>query len=94
MRVAWTRIALSQLDEIQDYIAEESPASAYRLVEDIISRTERLLADNPNAGRMGRVRGTRELVFSDVRYIVVYRVTRRVEIVAVIHGARDWPESF
>lgn len=94
MRVAWTRIALSQLDEIQDYIAEESPAAAYRLVDDIISRAERLLADNANAGRMGRVRGTRELAFADIRYIVAYRVTSRVEIVAVIHSARDWPQSF
>jgi len=94
MRVAWTRIALSQLDEIQDYIAQESPASAYRLVNDIISRSELLLSSNPNAGRSGRVRGTRELVFAGIPYILVYRVTGRGEIVAVIHSAREWPETF
>jgi toxin ParE1/3/4 len=45
-------------------------------------------------GRKGSARGTRELVFADLPYVVAYRVTDEVEILAVIHTARDWPESF
>lgn len=31
---------------------------------------------------------------SKTPYIVVYRVLSGVEIMAVVHGARMWPESF
>jgi toxin ParE1/3/4 len=94
MQVVWTRAALSDIDDIQDYIAQESPAAAYSLAMDLYSRTNQLLAKAPMAGRTGRARGTRELVFADMAYIVAYRVTGRVEILAVVHAAREWPESF
>ncbi|HTV71778.1 MAG TPA: type II toxin-antitoxin system RelE/ParE family toxin [Rhizobiaceae bacterium] len=94
MRVRWTIPAASDIDDIQTYIAQESPVAAYRLANDLIDRTEQLLSANPRAGRVGRVSGTRELAVSRTPYIVVYRVTSDVEIVAVIHGAREWPESF
>jgi toxin ParE1/3/4 len=36
--------------------------------------------------------GRRELVFSPLPYIVVYRVTGQVvEISRIFHGAQDWP---
>ena len=94
MRVAWTRAALSHLDEIQDYIALESPAAAYHLVSELRNRTTLLLAGTPMAGRIGRARGTRELVFADLPYIVAYRVADQVEIIAVIHTSREWPRDF
>jgi toxin ParE1/3/4 len=94
MRVVWTAPALSNLEEIQDYIAAESPAAAYRVALTLFSRTEDGLSANPMMGRRGRARETRELVFADIPYIVVYRVTDRVEILAVMHTARDWPEDF
>ena len=94
MRVAWTRVALSQLDQIQDYIAQDSPIAAYRVAADLTTRTDRQLSANPMSGRNGRARGTRELIFADMPYVVVYRVGAEVEIVAVIHSAREWPETF
>lgn len=93
MRVVWTRSALADLDEIQDYVAQDSPTAAHRLVTGLRDRTAQLLSDAPMAGRKGRARGTRELVFPDFPYIVGYRVTDQVEILAVVHTARDWPES-
>ena len=48
-----------------------------------------LLARVPFAGRRGRVPGTREMVVSDLPYILVYRVRRdAIEVVSVVHGAR------
>ncbi len=44
-------------------------------------------------GRRGRDPETRELVITDTPYIVGYRVTNRVEVLAVIHGAQDWPDK-
>lgn len=94
MRVAWTRIALAQLDEIQDYIAQDSPAAAYKVTAKVMERTGRLLSGTAFAGRVGRARNTRELIFADLPYIVVYRVGEAVEILAVVHSARQWPDEF
>jgi addiction module RelE/StbE family toxin len=94
MRVAWTEPALEQLDRIQDYIAEDSPLAAYRVVNEIYERANAALSGNPLIGRPGRVTQTRELVMANLPYIVVYRVGADVEIVAVRHTARSWPESF
>jgi addiction module RelE/StbE family toxin len=94
MRVVWTRATLSNLEEIQDYIAQDSPAAAHKVAMVLTERPALLLGDNPMIGRIGRARGTRELVIGDLPYIIAYRVTDKVEILAVVHTARQWPESF
>jgi toxin ParE1/3/4 len=94
MRVVWTPAALSDLDEIQDYIAEDSPVAAYRVILELTSRTRTNLGDYPLMGRVGRAAGTRELVFPDLPYVVTYRVTDKVEVLAVVHMAREWPDEF
>lgn len=94
MRVAWTRPALRHIDEIQDYIAQDSPRAANKVANTLIDRTNALLSEAAMAGRLGRARGTRELVFPDLPYIVVYRVSDRAEILAVVHASREWPEAF
>jgi plasmid stabilization system protein ParE len=41
---------------------------------------------------MGRIAGTRELVFVPLPYIAVYRVEEdAVEILRLYHSAQDWP---
>jgi toxin ParE1/3/4 len=43
-------------------------------------------------GRIGRRKGTRELVVAGLPYFVVYRLrASTIEVLRVIHGARDWP---
>lgn len=50
--------------------------------------------DNPNMGRRGHLEGTRELVIPRLPYYVAYRITETaVEVFAVIHTARMWPEK-
>lgn len=93
MRVVWTRPAGEQFAETLAFLAERSPAAASRLATEVETRLDQL-AGSPYIGRPGRVEGTRELVLTDVPYIVAYRVTGRVEILAVTHGARRWPETF
>ena len=46
----------------------------------------------PRVGRVGSVPGTRELVVPDTPYIVIYRLTERVEVLRIRHGAQLWPE--
>ncbi|MEX6506685.1 type II toxin-antitoxin system RelE/ParE family toxin [Jiella sp. M17.18] len=93
MRVLWTRPALADLDRIQDFIAADNPRAAYRLTQRLVDQAARL-SQTPMIGRPGRVVGTRELVASGTPYILVYRLRDRAEILAVVHGARDWPRDF
>ena len=92
MPVVWTQPAVSHLEDIADYIAQENPNAAERLVRRIHTTADELLSKSPLIGRRGRDPETRELVISGTRYIVGYRIAgEAVEILAVIHGARQWP---
>lgn len=94
MRVRWTTPALRDLEAIGDYIARDNPSAAAKTVSRILDHAD-MLAAHPQMGRAGRVPETRELVVSDTPFIVPYRVRGdEVEILAVFHGARQWPESF
>jgi toxin ParE1/3/4 len=94
VRVRWLRTALANLDAEAEYIAEDNPAAAGRVVQRIF-RAVNLLRENPAMGRAGRVAGTRELVVAETPYIIPYRVRGdAVEILRVFHAARKWPERF
>ncbi|MGA2571480.1 MAG: type II toxin-antitoxin system RelE/ParE family toxin [Terracidiphilus sp.] len=94
MKLRWTLPAVDQLREIFDYIAADHPAAALRTVERIRNAI-RQSARMPYAGRIGRVAGTREIVVPGTSYIVAYRVQAdAIHVLAVLHGARKWPESF
>ena len=92
MRIAWTRRYLIELASIGDYIGQRNPRAAARIVNDIHSKTARLLSANPFIGRVGEIKGTRELVIPGTPYVVAYRVKdNQIEVLFVQHGAREWP---
>jgi len=94
MQIRWTRPALRQLTEAAEYIAERNEAAPGVLVARV-RRSVEALARTPGMGRPGRVPGTRELIVPSTAYVVPYRVRdEAVEILAVLHGARLWPDSF
>ena len=94
MIVRWRRNALLDLVEIDDYIRQENPQAANRVIS-AIRRDTSQLAKVPLMGRLGRVENTRELVISNLPYIAACQVTATtVEILAVVHTARLWPEDF
>lgn len=94
MKVRWTIPAANQLRAIFDYIAAGNPAAAKRMVPRIRTSIHQT-AKMPNAGRVGRVDGTREIVVPGTNYLVAYRVMEEsVQVLAILHGAQDWPPSF
>jgi toxin ParE1/3/4 len=94
VRVRWLRVALANLDAEAEYIAQDNPAAAARVVQKILRAVD-LLKENPAMGRAGRVAGTRELVVAETPYVIPYRVRGdAVEILRVFHAARKWPERF
>jgi toxin ParE1/3/4 len=90
----WTPIATQDLRAAYDYVAEDSVTAAEALLDRIFAVVERL-EQYPRMGRGGRVDGTRELVIAGTPFVVVYRVgPKRVDVIAVLHAARRWPEEF
>jgi toxin ParE1/3/4 len=70
----------------------QAKSSAAELVANKIYDGVVSLASFPKQGRPGRTKGTRELVFSPLPYIAVYRVKdEAVEIARVLHGSQRWP---
>jgi toxin ParE1/3/4 len=94
MQIAWTAPAGAQLEDLFAYIAQSNERAAERHLQIILDSTENL-SRFPEMGRLGRRRGTRELVIPGTPYIVTYRIRlTTIEILAVMHGARRWPGRF
>jgi len=94
MTLVWLRRAERSLEAIADYIAQENRQAAYTAILTIRMAAARRI-DNPALGRPGRVPGTRELVVVGIPYILPYRVQgETIQILHVLHGARQWPERF
>jgi addiction module RelE/StbE family toxin len=92
LRIKWFRQALLDLDRIETYIADDSPATAVDIVVKIIKAVS-LLGAQQGIGRAGRVPGTKELIIPGLPYIVPYRVKDgEVQVLRVYHTSRKWPD--
>jgi len=93
VRIQWHPLAITDLAELMTYIAKDSLNAAYRMHNEIRRQTS-ILATHPEAGRVGRVSGTRELVITGTPYIAAYRLSSEViTILRLLHGAQRWPRS-
>jgi addiction module RelE/StbE family toxin len=91
MEIRWSPAASQDLLGILQYIAQENPTAARRIIKTIYDAAGSLTS-YPYRGRSGRVEGTRELPLPGLPFVVVYRVTHHaVEIANVVHGAQKWP---
>ena len=88
----WREAARADLLAIIDYISDDNPDTAQRLKDEIEAKTSKLL-ERPKLYRLGRVRGTREMVVRR-SYVVVYAEGEDVvTVLRVLHAARQWPSS-
>lgn len=94
MKVVLTQAALADLRDIGHWIALDDPERAVTFVQELGEKC-RGLADNPllypTAPEIGQgVRKRRHR-----RYLILYRIERdRIEILHVVHGARDYRTLF
>ena len=89
MKVYWTDQALGHLRAIHDYVAQTSPEYARRTVDRLTRRSEQIGAF-PHAGRVVPefdIDPVREVLEGSYRIIYAIR-SDRVDVLAVIHGAR------
>lgn len=86
--------ASADLIEIWSYIADDSVANADVFINRLY-KTIRLLANKSGAGRPREELAPGILSFPFGRYIIFYRVGQdAIEIVRVLHGARDIQSFF
>ena len=94
MKIRWMPLAEQDLEAAYEYVRQDNPRAASRLVARIFAAVE-MLSRYPSAGHPGRVPATRELSVGSTPYIVSYRHTGdEIQILAVIHARRRWPMSF
>jgi len=97
VQLKWTNLANADLENIETHISEDnSPSIAIDVVLKIIDKVQLILPQHPGAGRQGRVKNTRELVMDGLPFIVIYREQlseNRIEILRVLHDARQWPKA-
>ncbi|MBP6881338.1 MAG: type II toxin-antitoxin system RelE/ParE family toxin [Candidatus Pacebacteria bacterium] len=94
MEVQWTKPAEQDLRFIHSYIDRDNKIAARKVVARIYNAVHTQLLTAPRSGRTGRVKNTRELVLTDVPYIVAYQIQgENVIILRVLHTLVRWPEE-
>lgn len=94
MILNWTELAQKDKNGYVEYIAQDNVLAAIR-VGDEIERQVEMLVQHPKLGRVGRVKGTRELVIAGTPYIAAYRINGdNIDVLRVLHGAQDWKKQF
>lgn len=92
MKIIWTKFAVANRDAIFDFIAVDNIPAAVRLDERFREVTQ-IIGQRPQAGRPGRILGTREFIAHE-NYIVTYRVeqlTDEIYVLSVTHTSRQYP---
>lgn len=90
MTVGWTTGALSDLREIREYIARDSPQAAQRVADHVFASTERLAKFPKSAKEIFQSPGHSIRALTDPPYQILYEIRENsVAIVAVVHGRRD-----
>jgi len=88
--VHWTATAEGHLDAIYAYVAQDSKTYALRTVDRITSRSQQIAAF-PMSGRRVPEYGLDQIreVFSGPYRIIYHVGPDRIDVLAVIHGARN-----
>ncbi|HBC89724.1 MAG TPA: type II toxin-antitoxin system RelE/ParE family toxin [Lentisphaeria bacterium] len=90
MKVHWTNTAEGHLDAIYDYIAQDSPEYALRMVDRITRRSQQIAAF-PLSGHTVpeyEIEQIREII--EIPYRIIYYIKPdQIDILAVIHGAQN-----
>ena len=91
MKLVFDDQAIADLENIFNWISQDSPATARTVTDRLFSSIE-LLISFPLIGHAGRDPETFEWVVPRLSYVVVYEVDQeqeRIVVTAVFHGAQD-----
>jgi len=87
----WNRRAVLDRESIYDFIDADNPRAALDN-DDILWDAANSLLSFAGKGRIGRIKGTFELVVVGTPYIIAYRIELdAIRIMRIMHGAQKWP---
>ncbi len=92
MKIIWTREALKNIIELENYISEDNPHKAVEFTDSLMNKCDYLI-DNPDIGRIVSELSDpsiRELIHKNYR--IVYRhIGEEIQILTVFEGHRLFP---
>ncbi len=90
-QINWTDEAERWLKDIHDYIAQDSPESAMRVVEGIYEKTRLLRRFTEIGHKYGRIQDkhVRILLYGHYRIAYLIKSDGNIDILGVFHGALD-----
>lgn len=93
MKLHWLASAENDLAQVADHFAADNHITANAFELRILALAGNLVRF-PEAGRAGRVTGTRELPIPGHPYILIYQ-TRQHDIVVlrILNASRQWPNK-
>ena len=92
MKLIRSRQADQDVEAIADYIAQDSPRSAVKWIDDVEDKLKSL-AISPGMGRDRSDVLTDLRTFAFGKYLICYRpISNGAEILRVFHGARQWQD--
>jgi len=93
-RCVFTDQAIQDLDDIHDFVAEDDPAAAARLMDELEQKCG-ALAQTPAMGRARDELAPSLRSFPVGKYVIFYRLNEAgIEIDRVLHGAWDLKSIF
>jgi addiction module RelE/StbE family toxin len=95
-KIRWAERASSHLQKIHEYIAKDSKTYATRFIRSLIRATTKL-ETSPRSGRIVpelEDYDFREVVYQNYRIVYRVRDNEDVEILAVVHAARNFKKAF
>jgi toxin ParE1/3/4 len=92
MKIIWSPLAITRINEIADYIADDSPEAARKWVDEIFTKVDRI-EEFPLSGRFVPEidrKDIREILFG--KYRIIYRIlTKDISILTVRHLKQKLP---
>ena len=95
MKIIWTREAINNLLEIEEFISQNNPVKATEFIDYIIEQSE-FLKETPNIGRVVpeiSKSNIRELIVKNYR-IVYQQIDNEILIITLFEAHRQLPLNF
>lgn len=95
-RVVWTDVAEKDLEAIVEYIAEESPQTALKVLRQIKKKADSLKSSPKRGRRVPEFADFRDIAFRELvlpPWRLIYRIVgRSVEVLSFLDSRRDLEE--
>ncbi len=90
MQIIWSKSAESDLDSILEYFKNKDKEDVgLKIITQLLDSTSRLEKFS-HSGRQSVLPQRRELVVPDLPYFLLYRISKQVKIIRVIHTSKLW----